>query len=236
MKRQCERCHAWFESKHVAHVLCSDRCAHGRWLDRGRRPADPVVVPCACCQQPFLRINPKRRYCSYTCRSRTTANRHQKNARDRIRQREWARAHREDNNRRSRDWARANPARARSKAQARRAKERGAGGRWTEKDWQELVRRYRGRCAYCGCAAKLTVDHRQSLRRGGSNSANNILPACGWCNRSKGARDEKAFRKALRADGCGHSRTNRSRVGVRSMTVSARQAATINAPAFSLAS
>lgn len=197
MRAQCARCGASFDSKHIAHVLCSDRCAHGRWLDRGRRPADPARVPCSDCHQAFLRINPKRRYCSLTCKNRATARRHKKNARDVLRQREWARQHREDNVRRSREWERAHPDRRRGIAHARRAREKGAAGRFTAEEWKQLVRRYNERCAYCGSAETLTVDHRIPLARGGSNRIDNILPACGWCNRSKGTLDEAGFRRRL---------------------------------------
>ena len=203
MKARCERCGDWFESRHSAHVLCGDPCAHARWVERGRRPADPTLVPCACCRDVFLRVNPKRRYCSARCKNLATARRHKKNERDRVRQRDWARSHRDENTRRSSEWARAHPDRRRSIAHARRARERGAPGRWTGDEWAALVRRHEGRCAYCGCAGELTVDHRRPLIRGGSNAIENILPACGWCNRSKGSRDEAEFRAAVQIEGCG---------------------------------
>jgi 5-methylcytosine-specific restriction endonuclease McrA len=42
-------------------------------------------------------------------------------------------------------------------------------------------------CAYCPAPA-LTVDHVMSVKRGGTDVGRNVLPACGRCNSSKGAR------------------------------------------------
>jgi 5-methylcytosine-specific restriction endonuclease McrA len=82
----------------------------------------------------------------------------------------------------------------------RRARKVLAGGRFTAKEWRALVPKYNARCAYCGIAAPLQADHRTPLSRGGSNSIENILPACGPCNRKKGNRTEAEFRSALRDD------------------------------------
>lgn len=79
----------------------------------------------------------------------------------------------------------------------RRARELAAVGSWTFVEWEALVVRYDGCCAYCGVRGKLTVDHRVPLSRGGSNSIDNILPACASCNRSKGARTEEEFMLVL---------------------------------------
>src|SRR3989442_136874 len=131
MKAQCVQCGAWFESKHLAHVLCGDRCAHARWVARGKRAAPATNELCLACGSLFLRANPKGRFCSARCKNRSTANRHETNDLDRTRQREWARAHRADNTRRAREWAARYPERRRIIALARRARELGAPGRWT---------------------------------------------------------------------------------------------------------
>lgn len=85
---------------------------------------------------------------------------------------------------RARRYHAANPDRARAYVNARRARLAQAAGRHTERDWQQLVRRYRG-CAYCGSAAPVTRDHVVPLSRGGSDFIGNILPACLSCNTSK---------------------------------------------------
>jgi 5-methylcytosine-specific restriction endonuclease McrA len=81
----------------------------------------------------------------------------------------------------------------------RRARKVAAGGRFTAKELRALIAKYEGRCAYCGVIAPLEADHRTPLSRGGSNSIDNILPACGPCNRKKGGRTEEEFR-ASRGD------------------------------------
>ena len=197
MTVNCIECGRPFVQKHIAHVLCGQRCARARWLRRGRRPADPEVIRCADCGGLFLRVNPKRIYCSAACKNRSTARRHKKNEKDRRRQREWARAHAAENNERSRLWARKNPAKRRATDGRRRALELGAAGSWTHSEWTALVAEFGGHCAYCGALAPLTVDHRVPLSRGGSNWIGNLIPACARCNKKKGRRTEEEFRALL---------------------------------------
>ena len=45
----------------------------------------------------------------------------------------------------------------------------------------------KNRCFYCGRAA-CEVDHVVAIRKGGPNSARNLVPACRYCNRMKGAK------------------------------------------------
>lgn len=72
---------------------------------------------------------------------------------------------------------------------ARRTRELGQAPAFVSlRDWQRLVRRYGGRCAYCQQVAEdgeLQQDHVVPLSRGGSHGIGNILPACGACNMSK---------------------------------------------------
>jgi 5-methylcytosine-specific restriction endonuclease McrA len=51
--------------------------------------------------------------------------------------------------------------------------------------WAAKLAEYEGRCAYCGDAAT-ERDHVVPLVRGGSHTLDNLVPACGPCNRSKG--------------------------------------------------
>lgn len=58
----------------------------------------------------------------------------------------------------------------------------------SERDWERLVVRYHGRCAYCGVRPdELTMDHVIPAARGGRHSIGNILPACRSCNGGKHA-------------------------------------------------
>lgn len=83
--------------------------------------------------------------------------------------------------------------------QRRRARELGAGGNFTIDEWAALCERYGQRCAYCGSAGPLQVDHRVPLARGGTHDMTNILPACQSCNLKKGASSEQEFRARLRS-------------------------------------
>ena len=85
--------------------------------------------------------------------------------------------------------------------QLRRARLAGAGGKYTAREWADLVLRYEGRCAYCGAEGPLQPDHRVPLALGGSNLIDNIIPACGRCNRRKHVMSEAEFRTRLARDG-----------------------------------
>ena len=115
------------------------------------------------------------------------------------RDRAYRRRHPDQQNAYQRRWIRAHPEVRKAAHQLRRAREVGAGGRFIAKEWRSLVLRYESRCAYCGTVAPLEADHRTPLSRGGSNSVDNILPACGPCNRKKRNRTEEEF-KASRGD------------------------------------
>ncbi len=55
--------------------------------------------------------------------------------------------------------------------------------------WQEFFEKCTAqdwKCTYCGLEKPLTVDHMIPLSKGGSNSIDNITPACLTCNCSKG--------------------------------------------------
>jgi hypothetical protein len=56
------------------------------------------------------------------------------------------------------------------------------------RDWQKLVYRYQGRCAYCdGIADPVHMDHVLPLAKGGRHAIGNVLPVCGRCNQTKHA-------------------------------------------------
>ncbi len=68
---------------------------------------------------------------------------------------------------------------------------------FTAAEWSSLVEGHAGRCAYCGELRTLQVDHRTPLSRGGANTIDNILPACGPCNLKKRTMTEAEFRAFL---------------------------------------
>jgi 5-methylcytosine-specific restriction endonuclease McrA len=84
-----------------------------------------------------------------------------------------------------RDWRHRNPSKTQHYRRTRRAREHGAEGNYTEKEWIDLCNKYNNRCAACGKPAKLTVDHIVPLIQGGTNYIENIQPLCRSCNSRK---------------------------------------------------
>jgi len=77
----------------------------------------------------------------------------------------------------------------------RKAKKNGPDATLTPEQWQTIVDQFESKCAYCGTEVrrgsrskrhKLTQDHVLPLSRGGTHSADNVVPACPPCNMSKG--------------------------------------------------
>jgi hypothetical protein len=89
------------------------------------------------------------------------------------------------------EWKEKNPERARQNLirgnNMRRARAQNAEGDYTIEEWDVLVADYGGRCAYCYSTGKLGPDHIIPLAHRGTNSIENIVPACPKCNYSKQA-------------------------------------------------
>lgn len=91
---------------------------------------------------------------------------------------------------RNKAWAKANPEAVRAKIQTRRARKACVETTFTPEQWEYCKDYFDCRCAYCGTGDKaLHQDHLIALSKGGSYTQFNILPACGSCNSSKGAKD-----------------------------------------------
>lgn len=83
----------------------------------------------------------------------------------------------------ARQYLQANPERMRAIRLRRKGRIKANSFSFTEKDWQRLVTRYRGCCAYCGERSDvLQREHVVPLVRGGTHGLGNILPACPSCN------------------------------------------------------
>lgn len=78
----------------------------------------------------------------------------------------------------------------------RRARIAGALSTLTKLQWEAILAFYDNRCAYCGRDGKLEQEHVIPVSRGGGTTAENIVPACGSCNRSKHAKTPEEW-KAL---------------------------------------
>lgn len=74
---------------------------------------------------------------------------------------------------------------------ARRAKLRGAAGKFTRQDIERIFQAQKGRCAWCHCplGSKFHRDHRIPLAKGGSNDPGNIELLCAVCNIRKHDKD-----------------------------------------------
>lgn len=56
----------------------------------------------------------------------------------------------------------------------------------TKEEWQEILKHFDYKCAYCKSAKKIEMDHVFPISKGGTHTANNVVPACRKCNSSKG--------------------------------------------------
>lgn len=168
---------------------------------------DTLALPCEFCGQPFEKTAWNKRYCSKLCSSRTP-NRRAKQAEGRAlnreRQRSYAKRHyaanRDEYAARTKNWRAANPERAREVARngrtrryrsdpaadlARQHARRAATvGTFTGAEWRSIP--FNDICSYCGKTGEMTIDHVVPISAGGTNSTENIVPACGRCNSSKG--------------------------------------------------
>jgi len=70
-------------------------------------------------------------------------------------------------------------------ANDRRVRKLGAKGSHTIKEWEELKRKFKYKCASCGLKKPLTEDHIIPLSRGGTDYIENIQPLCRSCNAIK---------------------------------------------------
>lgn len=94
-------------------------------------------------------------------------------------------------------WRAANPDKVRAIRARRRARARGAGGRFTIEDIQAIFKAQRGKCAHPWCRVSLKerydIDHITPIVRGGSSFPRNLQLLCCSCNRKKNAKDPIDF-------------------------------------------
>jgi 5-methylcytosine-specific restriction endonuclease McrA len=70
----------------------------------------------------------------------------------------------------------------------------------SKRQWQGKFFKCGMRCHYCHVPLVLEEaekDHLTPISRGGGDSIDNIVPACGECNRRKGPMTEAEYRKAF---------------------------------------
>lgn len=91
---------------------------------------------------------------------------------------------------RKRAYIEAHPEQLRAQSGRRRARQRGAIGSYNHHDIAILLISQKGLCWWCGKLLDdhYQVDHRIPLARGGSNTPENLVLACEYCNKSRGAK------------------------------------------------
>jgi len=69
-----------------------------------------------------------------------------------------------------------------------RARKAGVVDALTLEEWGRLLASTRWRCAWCGSADNIQLEHLIPISRGGGNTVDNVCPMCSDCNFSKGAK------------------------------------------------
>lgn len=72
--------------------------------------------------------------------------------------------------------------------------------RLTKEERRTVYDKMGGHCAYCGCELRykdMQVDHVVPLRKGGSDTLDNMLPACRSCNHYKDSASLEGFRRMV---------------------------------------
>lgn len=71
----------------------------------------------------------------------------------------------------------------------RRSRKRELPDHLTHSDWEEALKAFDYKCAYCSSVEKIEREHFIALNRGGEYTKDNIIPACLKCNRNKSDKD-----------------------------------------------
>ena len=82
-------------------------------------------------------------------------------------------------------WSRKNKEKVVQRALLRKYRVRGAKGKHTLEEWEELKKRFHYKCSHCKKKVKLTRDHIIPITKGGTNDIDNIQPLCQPCNSRK---------------------------------------------------
>lgn len=67
----------------------------------------------------------------------------------------------------------------------------------TAQEWEAILEAAGRACIYCGATKQITQDHLTPISRGGDHTAENVAPACGPCNSSKGDKTVAEFLVAV---------------------------------------
>jgi hypothetical protein len=213
----CSSCLKPLAGQHAHAKVCrSTKCR--TWAARHPGTPHPSIQPRACkqCGASIDHLNGKAKFCRKACRNQwlVEQDREGYNAKARAwqssgkgrtyrqayqqanaeRRQQWARESRQrDPERYSRywkQWAAANAEAVAELGRMRRARQKGNPDSIGVPvgEWQKIVNRFGGRCAYCGVKPEIIhMDHVVPLSKGGRHAAPNCLPACPKCNLTKHA-------------------------------------------------
>jgi hypothetical protein len=177
------------EGKKASALACSTACNHARLAARRKAEkwaAVDAARGCDHCGGPMVGKRPHARFCTRKCKAAAAQVKYR--AAGILRERDRGRYEREGDKRReyAKQYLKDNPEGMRAIRLRRKGRIRANSFSFTEKDWQRLVLRYRGCCAYCGTDSDaLQREHVVPLVRGGTHGVGNILPACPPCNYAK---------------------------------------------------
>lgn len=172
--RNCEQCGNSFYPYRKSSNFCGRNCR--RKADTAKNRAER---PCKECGKDFSpSASAKAEFCGASCKRK-----HQRNAISENPVRKLNAAQQARNYSKSSRY-RFNQANAKA---LRRSAERAGGVTFDE--WQAILDKYDGKCAYCRSSSKLTMDHVLAISLGGPHVASNIVPSCQPCNSSKGVSD-----------------------------------------------
>ena len=106
---------------------------------------------------------------------------------------EWARGWKHSNvektRQTNRNWYLSHKETAMKNARLRRAREKGAEGKITAREWKSVLEKYGNKCLCCGRNnINLTMDHVVPLKFGGTHTVENVQPLCISCNSKKGTK------------------------------------------------
>lgn len=79
----------------------------------------------------------------------------------------------------------------------RRSRKKANGGKINGDELNAIKSKAKGKCFYCGLKKKLSYDHVNPLKLGGTNSVDNIVMACINCNSRKQAQDPIVYAKKI---------------------------------------
>lgn len=97
------------------------------------------------------------------------------------------------------DYRRADPERRDNYKRRSRSRRQNLPNTLTIEQWHKILDEHNHACAYCGKkGVKLEREHKIPAIAGGGYTADNIVPACGQCNRRKRTMTDAEFKKYLK--------------------------------------